>query len=93
MRGRRDGHYSGRYASYWNAFLFTSEIILLCDGKNHCKYTIIVAKPVCGDEMKSTTVVQNWGMKGGGGVTSQFFYILLMAFLSIVMLQSFRDME
>ena len=20
--GRRDGHYSGRYASYWNAFLF-----------------------------------------------------------------------
>ena len=22
VRGRRDGHYSGRYASYWNAFLF-----------------------------------------------------------------------
>ena len=22
MRGRRDGHCSGRYASYWNAFLF-----------------------------------------------------------------------
>ena len=21
VRGRRDGHYSGRYASYWNAFL------------------------------------------------------------------------
>ena len=21
MRGRRDGHCSGRYASYWNAFL------------------------------------------------------------------------
>ena len=22
MRGRGDGHCSGRYASYWNAFLF-----------------------------------------------------------------------
>ena len=22
VRGRTDGHYSGRYASYWNAFLF-----------------------------------------------------------------------
>ena len=22
VRGRRDGHYRGRYASYWNAFLF-----------------------------------------------------------------------
>ena len=22
MRGRKDGHCSGRYASYWNAFLF-----------------------------------------------------------------------
>ena len=22
VRGRRDGHCSGRYASYWNAFLF-----------------------------------------------------------------------
>ena len=22
MHGRRDGHCSGRYASYWNAFLF-----------------------------------------------------------------------
>ena len=22
VHGRRDGHYSGRYASYWNAFLF-----------------------------------------------------------------------
>ena len=21
VRGGRDGHYSGRYASYWNAFL------------------------------------------------------------------------
>ena len=77
MRGRRDGHYSGRYASYWNAFLFTSEIILLCDEKNHCKYTIIVAKPVCGDEMKSTTVVQNWGMKGrGGGDLTIFLHIV-----------------
>ena len=26
MHGRRDGHCSGRYASYWNAFLF----ILIC---------------------------------------------------------------
>ena len=24
MHGRRDGHYSGRYASYWSAFLFAS---------------------------------------------------------------------
>ena len=24
MRGRRDGHCSGRYASYWNAFLLQS---------------------------------------------------------------------
>ena len=23
MHGRRNGHCSGRYASYWNAFLFT----------------------------------------------------------------------
>ena len=28
MRGRRDGHCSGRYKSYWNAFLlFRSELI------------------------------------------------------------------
>ena len=26
MRGRRDGHCSGRYASYWNAFLFTMHL-------------------------------------------------------------------
>ena len=24
VRGRKDGHCSGRYASYWNAFLFYS---------------------------------------------------------------------
>ena len=24
MRGMRDGHCRGRYASYWNAFLFQS---------------------------------------------------------------------
>ena len=28
VRGRREGHCSGRYASYWNAFLFN---ILLID--------------------------------------------------------------
>ena len=26
MHGRRDGHCSGRYASYWNAFLFVTEL-------------------------------------------------------------------
>ena len=26
MRGKRDGHCSGRYASYWNAFLFVTEL-------------------------------------------------------------------
>ena len=28
MRGRRDGHCSGRYAFYWNAFLFWSSLTL-----------------------------------------------------------------
>ena len=27
MRGRRHGHCSGRYASYWNAFLYKCDII------------------------------------------------------------------
>ena len=26
MRGRRDGHCSGRYASHWNAFLLNSVV-------------------------------------------------------------------
>ena len=26
LRGRRDGHCSGRYASYWNAFLLFSNV-------------------------------------------------------------------
>ena len=25
MRGRRNDHYSGRYSSYWNAFLFLND--------------------------------------------------------------------
>ena len=28
MHVRRDSHYSGRYASYWNAFLFTCIFIV-----------------------------------------------------------------
>ena len=28
MCGRRDGHCSGRYTSYWNVFLFTMEEVL-----------------------------------------------------------------
>ena len=31
MRGRRDGHCSGRYASYWNAFLFNVFPLYKCD--------------------------------------------------------------
>ena len=27
VHGRRDGHCSGQYASYWNAFLFLSNSI------------------------------------------------------------------
>ena len=33
VRGRRDGHCSGRYASYWNAFLFLIQnqvVIIMC---------------------------------------------------------------
>ena len=30
MRGRRDGHCSRRYVSYWNAFLFISMFICTC---------------------------------------------------------------
>ena len=32
MHGRRDGHWSGRYASYWNAFFFIemNSFKLLC---------------------------------------------------------------
>ena len=29
---------------------------MLCDGKDHCKYRINVAKPVCGNQMKPTTL-------------------------------------
>ena len=29
LRGRRDGHCSGRYASYWNAFLFNMNLLIL----------------------------------------------------------------
>ena len=35
---------------------FTNQITLLCDGKDHCKYRINVAKPVCGNQMKPTTL-------------------------------------
>ena len=35
---------------------FTNQITLLCDGKDHCKYRINAAKPVCGNEMKPTTL-------------------------------------
>ena len=28
MRGRRDGHYNGRYTSYWNAFLFIHLLVV-----------------------------------------------------------------
>ena len=28
VRGRKDGHCSGRYASYWNAFLFKFNMTL-----------------------------------------------------------------
>ena len=35
---------------------FTNQITLLCDGNDHCKYRINVAKPVCGNQMKPTTL-------------------------------------
>ena len=35
---------------------FTNQITLLCDGNDHCKYRINVAKPVCGNQMKLTTL-------------------------------------
>ena len=35
---------------------FTNQITLLCDGKDHCMYRINVAKPVCGNQMKPTTL-------------------------------------
>ena len=34
----------------------TNQITLLCDGKDHCKYRNNVAKPVCGNRMKPTTL-------------------------------------
>ena len=36
MCGRRDGHCSGRYTSYWNVFLFTMEVIL-----SHWSFSVI----------------------------------------------------
>ena len=36
---------------------FTNQITLLCDGNDHCKYRINVAKPVCGNQMKPTTLI------------------------------------
>ena len=35
---------------------FTNQITLLCDGNDHCKYRINVAKPVCGNQMKPATL-------------------------------------
>ena len=35
---------------------FTNQITSLCDGNDHCKYRINVAKPVCGNQMKPTTL-------------------------------------
>ena len=35
---------------------FTNQIQLLCDGKDHCKYTANVTKPVFGNQMKPTTL-------------------------------------
>ena len=29
LHGKRDGHCSGRYASYWNAFLFFNDLTLV----------------------------------------------------------------
>ena len=31
-------------------YQFANQIAMLCDGKDHCKYTINVAKPVCGNQ-------------------------------------------
>ena len=36
---------------------FTNQITLLCDGNDHCKYRINVAKPVCGNQMRPTTLM------------------------------------
>ena len=36
---------------------FTNQITLLCDGEDHCMYRINVAKPVCGNQMKPTTLM------------------------------------
>ena len=33
MRGRRDGHCNGRYASYWNAFLLYYDSVISVGNK------------------------------------------------------------
>ena len=44
---------------------FTNQITLLCDGNDHCKYRINVAKPVCGNQMKPTTLTISVAMAQG----------------------------
>ena len=34
MHGIRDGHCSGRYASYWNAFLFIIKVVVVVPGQD-----------------------------------------------------------
>ena len=36
---------------------FTNQITLLWDEKDHCKHRINVTKPVCGNQMKPTTLI------------------------------------
>ena len=65
MRGRRDGHCSGRYASYWNAFLFqlTSKHILFVHTLPMCHADPNVRKCGC-NGVNRTEILKLFGIFG-----------------------------
>ena len=59
VQGRRDGHYSEWYASYWNAFLFFLQRPVILDSSNGCLRIIH-----CSD-LKVCCIRYNGRSKGG----------------------------
>ena len=58
MRGRRDGHCSGRYAYYWNTFLFhciLTALFSLRVEQNKCAETICQHDGTCTEDYENQT--------------------------------------
>ena len=67
---------SAKFLLYRPYNQYANQITLLCDGKDHCKYRINVAKPVCGSQMKPTTLTAQKQYKSTEQPLSMYLVIL-----------------